>query len=339
EAQPHAPVPLEPLDEGRRRALRDDPAAVDHDEPVAEPLGLVHEVGDEQHGHPGVAHPLDEVPGGAARRGVEPGGELVEHGHLRPADECEGDGQALLLTARQLAELLVAVRGEVEEVQELGGVGLLGVERAEDVERLTDGDLVVERGLLELDADVLADGPGVRLRVAPEEAHRAAVRAAQAGEALDRGGLARAVGAEDAEDLAAGDVEADVGDGGAGRWVGLAKVTDFDDWGRHGRSWVVVVQRGRTGAERSRRCSATPASSAASAAPPTPVSRAVRPSAEGTSACSMSGRSSTLAMAPSTPVRDARSTSAAGRASGTRSVRPQVLPRTKAAPTPAPARM
>nr|BFF20061.1 hypothetical protein GCM10025730_35820 [Promicromonospora thailandica] len=74
----------------------------------------------------------------------------------------------------------------------------------------------MQRGLLELDADVLADGHGVRLRVAPEEAHRAAVRAAQAGDALDRGGLARAVGAEDAEDLAAGDLEADVGDRGAG---------------------------------------------------------------------------------------------------------------------------
>ena len=79
-------------------------AAVAEDrDAIGEPLGLLHQVGDEQDGHAAIADRLDEVPGLAARLRVEPGRELVEDRDPRPADEREGDRQALLLAAGEVA--------------------------------------------------------------------------------------------------------------------------------------------------------------------------------------------------------------------------------------------
>src|SRR5690606_11217784 len=50
----------------RGGTLGDHPTGVDDDDPVAEVLGLVHEVGDEQDGHPAPTDLVDERPGLAA---------------------------------------------------------------------------------------------------------------------------------------------------------------------------------------------------------------------------------------------------------------------------------
>ena len=71
---------------------------------VAEPLGLVHEVGDQQDGDAGGAHAFDQPPRFAAGVRVEPGGQLVEDGQLGVAHQRERDRHALLLAAGQLPE-------------------------------------------------------------------------------------------------------------------------------------------------------------------------------------------------------------------------------------------
>jgi len=59
---------LDSIGQPCRRVERDDPPAVDERDPVAEALGLVHEVGDQQDRDPSLPDDLDEVPG------VAPGG-------------------------------------------------------------------------------------------------------------------------------------------------------------------------------------------------------------------------------------------------------------------------
>jgi hypothetical protein len=64
-------------------------------------------------------------------------------------------------------------------------------------------------GLLELHADPLVQPAAVGLRVEPEDLDLPRVAPPQAFQAFHRGGLARAVRAEDAEDLPRLDVEGD----------------------------------------------------------------------------------------------------------------------------------
>ena len=91
------------------------------------------------------------------------------------------------------------------------------VERRVEVERLPDAQLVGQLALLELDADLLAQGRAVAPWVEPQHRDRARVGRSQAGDGLDGGGLAGAVRAEDGEDLALLDVEGDAVDGRRGR--------------------------------------------------------------------------------------------------------------------------
>jgi hypothetical protein len=99
--------------------------------------------------------------------------------------------------------------------------------------RQSDGELGLHLALLELGAEDLAGGPVLGDGVEAGHPDPARVGDAQALDALDGGGLAGAVRAEDAEDLALLDAEGDTVDDGSAA-VGLAQVADFDDG--HGTS-------------------------------------------------------------------------------------------------------
>jgi hypothetical protein len=60
-------------------------ACIDQGHAIAQPLRLVHQVGDQDDGHPSFPYLLDQVPGPAARVRVEAGGQLIEDGDLRVA--------------------------------------------------------------------------------------------------------------------------------------------------------------------------------------------------------------------------------------------------------------
>jgi phage tail tape-measure protein len=101
------------------------------------------------------------------------------------------------------------------------------VEGGEGPQLLPGGEALEEGRRLELDAH-----PGQQRRVArprrqAQHGHFAAIRLAQALDDLKRGGLARSIGAKDAEELTRLDLERDPVDG-AGVPVGLPQVTDRD---------------------------------------------------------------------------------------------------------------
>ena len=220
-------APGDLLAERGRPAERDHSAVIDQRDPVAQPLRLLHQVGDEQDRHATVAHPFDQLPGVAAGLGVEPGGQLVEHRDFRPADQGQHDRQPLLLAARQLPEVVVARRLEPERGQQLAPVRGPAVERGVQLHRLAHPHPVGQRAVLELDADALVELVPVAAGVEAEHADRAAVGGAQARDALDRRGLAGAVAAEDAEDLPGAHREAHVVHGDR-RAVRLVQMGDVD---------------------------------------------------------------------------------------------------------------
>src|SRR5689334_13244130 len=79
---------------------------------------------------------------------------------------------------------------------------------------LADGEILVERELLTHVADAALDPLALGVDIVAGDARRSRRRREEAGEYPDRGRLAGAVGAKEAEHLAGGDVEGDVIDGG-----------------------------------------------------------------------------------------------------------------------------
>ena len=144
-------VALELALERVRRALGDDPAAVDDGQLRGQPVGLLEVVGGEQDRHPLVAgEALDLVPHVGPRLGVEAGGRLVEEEHAGAVDEAHGQVETALHAAR------VRLRGPVG-----------GVDEAEALERIADAPAQVgagDRVELALEREVLAPG---RLGVEP----------------------------------------------------------------------------------------------------------------------------------------------------------------------------
>ncbi len=164
-------------------------AGVDDDHVVGQPLGLVHQVGGEQHRDALVAQPA-RTRSQTARRacGSSPARGLVEEDHLGPADERAGQGQPLPLATGQPAHGACARSRRCPA----GRRGRRPVERtgvqAGDVAQQLAGLARPWAG--RRPAASRRPGPGARPRRAsgstPEHAHRAAVRAAQALAALDR---------------------------------------------------------------------------------------------------------------------------------------------------------
>ena len=94
-------------------------------DPVGELLRLVQVVGGEQDrgvlqiGQP--VHQIVEVPPGGR---VEAGGRLVQEQQFRPADDADRHVEPPSLTAGQRGDLLVAVLGQPDRLDQLvGGVG------------------------------------------------------------------------------------------------------------------------------------------------------------------------------------------------------------------------
>src|SRR5262249_34577547 len=99
--------------------------------------------------------------------------------------------------------------GEPDDLDDLPRVARLGVVPAEHLEALADGQIRIERGGLEHDANPLAPLPRCVRRIRPEHLDLAAVPLAVPLEDLDRRRLAGTVRAEQPEHLAGCDLEVD----------------------------------------------------------------------------------------------------------------------------------
>jgi hypothetical protein len=119
----------------------------------------------------------------------------------------------LTLAAGQDLGLCVLPFAELEQVDQLLRRAWVRVEAPEQVDDLDHGQLRVERGRLETDANAWLERVRAVGDVEAEDDRLAAIGRPQAFEDLDRRRLARAVRPEQAEDLARGDIEIDAIDG------------------------------------------------------------------------------------------------------------------------------
>ena len=182
--------------------------------------GLVHEMGRDEDRHALVARQVDQqLPEPVARHRIDAGGGLVEDQDFRRVHDGDSQRQALADAERQIQRALVEISAQSEAADQIGDARLRRAGRQMEqmrvqIEVLSHRQLGVERERLRHVADARP-----RLHVAgidrlAEQQRLAVGGGQQAGQHFHGRRLAAAVGAEEAEDLAALDGEADAVDGG-----------------------------------------------------------------------------------------------------------------------------
>jgi hypothetical protein len=126
------------------------------------------------------------------------------------ADHPQGQVQPPLLAAGQGPDLPPRLRGQADQGDDLVDVARGRVVAGVAGQRLADGEVGLDRDVLQHQADLLAQGPaaGPVARVAAEHLGPAGVATAEPLQDLERGRLARAVRPEQREDLPVRDGEA-----------------------------------------------------------------------------------------------------------------------------------
>ena len=166
-----------------------------------------------------------------AQLDVDARGGLVEHQHGGRVDHRLGDHQPPLHAARQRARVGVRLVGEAHRVEQRHRLApRLGhaVEAGLDLQRLERREERVEQDLLVDDADRRLGVARVGVDVEPPDRCAAARLVDEARQDVDERRLARAVGAEQAEDLPARHVEGDVVERALAACIGLAQSVDAD---------------------------------------------------------------------------------------------------------------
>jgi len=185
-----------PRPEGGGRALGDDQPGGDDRHPVGQELRFLHVVGGEQHRLAERGEVFDHVPGFAPGGRVESGGRLVQEEQFGVADQGDRDIEAPLQAAGELEHPVVAPVVEADQVDHLVHRPGVRVVTGVHPDRLGHGEVEVNPGGLQDDADpALQPGP-VAARILAQDADLAAVPGAVPLENLDGGGLARPVRAE-----------------------------------------------------------------------------------------------------------------------------------------------
>ena len=232
----HHPVGPDARLERLGRVEHDDLAAV-HDRDAVAELRLVHVVrGHEDRRALGLLQCTDVAPDRAAGLGVEADGRLVEEQHARRVHQAAGDLQAPSHAAGVRLHRRVTAVPEVDHLEHLAhprrdDLGVDAVELGVQAEVLLGGEVAVERRVLEHEADVPADGVALADDVEAAHAGGTGRGPGERAQHVDRRALAGAVGAEEAEDLAASDGERDTADG-LDLAVGLDECLDLDGgWG------------------------------------------------------------------------------------------------------------
>ncbi len=183
-------------------------AVLEQQDPVAEPLDLVHVVGHEDDGRAVGLALVDQVEQQSTVDGVEALRGFVEDEQPRPVHDRDAELHLLLLAAGELVDAELGAVGQAHAGQVVHAPGRrLGTaqpaEPSEVGHHVDDGFLAVEPALFGQVPDATGGGP-VRLAV---DGQGAGGRGGDAEQGADRRGLAGAVAAEQAERLAGGDVE------------------------------------------------------------------------------------------------------------------------------------
>ncbi len=104
-----------------RRRRFDDFSLVHHHHAVGHFAGKAHFVGDDHHGHAVARERFHDVEHFADQFGVECGGRFVEQHELGAHGQRTGDGDALLLAARELVGIGAAAIGQPDAGEQLAG--------------------------------------------------------------------------------------------------------------------------------------------------------------------------------------------------------------------------
>ena len=192
-------------------AEREQLAVVDDGDVIAQTLGLFHVVRGVHDGAALRAERADQIENGVAGLRVHAGGGLIEHHQRRIMHDRRGEIQAALHAAGKGLGAAGRTVAQPDHFEQFGAAGAeLGggqtVQLAEEGEILNCGELVIQRDGLRGDADESAHG-GIGRRAAAVEIDLAGGGREQTDGHVDGGGLSRAVGAEEAEDAAARDVQ------------------------------------------------------------------------------------------------------------------------------------
>ena len=179
-----------------------------------------HHVLDDEQAHPALVNAADQPDDGLDLGRVQPRHDLVEQQQPGAGGESAGHLQALAVGEREVAGGHVATRSEPDEVHDLRGLP----PGRPDVARPVEGahHHVLERGepgegLHELERPREAQAAD-RVGLEPDqgrvvEGDRAVARRVEAGDQVEHGGLAGAVGPDEPDDLAGRDREVEPVDG------------------------------------------------------------------------------------------------------------------------------
>ena len=187
-------------------ALGDHAAVVDDDDLVGEPVGLLEVLGRQQHRRAGGdAAPRSSPTCSSRLRGSRPVVGSSRNSTGGRDDERGGEVEPPPHAARVGLRGALRGVGEVEALEQLVGArARLGaaevVELADHLEVLEAGQVLVDRGVLAGEADLRAQRVGVAHDVEARDPRAARVGLEQRGQDPHRGGLAGAVGTEQAED-------------------------------------------------------------------------------------------------------------------------------------------
>lgn len=184
---------------------------------VAEFFNFGHDVGGKDDGLAAIAAFADEIDDGAGGHDVEAVGGLVENHDGRIVDQGASDGGFLLHSGGELVAAAVAKAVHVEAIEDVVDAffesGLVeAIEAAEVFDHFLGGETGVESGGGGKKADIGTNFFRILDNVIAADGCGAASWLENGGEHAKRGGLASAIGAEQAVDLAGVTLKADVVD-------------------------------------------------------------------------------------------------------------------------------
>ncbi len=171
---------------------------------------------------------FDQIANLEADLRVESGGGFVEEQELRFIDQSEREGEALLLAAGQGRVGGIFFFLKLQAFQQRFAVSVAGIKRCEKIERFTHGDLVGKIRRLQTNADAILQFLLLAVGIEIKNFHVPGGARSQTLQDFERGGFARAVRSEEAEDFSRSHFEIDAFDCFQGV-VGFAKSADIDD--------------------------------------------------------------------------------------------------------------
>jgi hypothetical protein len=200
-------------------AVGDEVAAVDDGDVGAEALDDLEDVRGEEDGGAASDHALEHGLERARGDGVDAFEGLVEEEDPGAVDDGCGEGELFLHAVGEVGDELAGFGGEAHEVEELGGAsggggGVEAVHATDEAEVFGCGEATEEGEAFGDDTDLSFDLDGVGDGVEAKDLDGPGGGCEEASEHLDGGGFASAVRAEEAEELAGGNGEVDVLDGG-----------------------------------------------------------------------------------------------------------------------------